>query len=402
MKLSPISRHSLREMALSTILPLLVQTSPLRARCAVSTIFFINGVVLASWVPHIPAVKAQHAISDGQLGIILLFMAVGSLLALPVAGGLISHFGSRTITTLASLSFCLALPFPVLSPNVPTLSLSLMLLGACNSMLDVSMNAQAVEVERQYRRAIMSSFHGLFSLGGLVGAALASQAMAIGASNPQHVITIAFLSVAVVICLLPWLLPSPPQLGDRGSTFVRPSGMLLNLGVLAFFGLLAEGAMADWSAVYLHDVLKSPPATAALGFAACSMMMAVGRFSGDFLVTRFGPSQLLRLSGLLAAFGLGSGLFIGTPFAAILGFGLVGLGIANIIPVLFSAAARVHGIQSGTALAAVATTGYLGFLAGPPLIGLVAEVTSLSLALGLVSLFCVFIAARADIVLPTK
>lgn len=131
-------------------------------------------------------------------------------------------------------------------------------------------------------------------------------------------------------------------------------------------------------------------------------MMAVGRFSGDFLIIRFGPSQLLRLSSLLAAFGLSSGLLIGTPLIAILGFGLVGLGIANIIPVLFSAAGKVYGVQSGTALAAVATIGYLGFLTGPPLIGLVAETTNLSLALGLVSVFCVFIATRAHIVLPIK
>jgi fucose permease len=389
-------------MEVSTIFLPLARTSSFRARFAVSTIFFMNGVVLASWVSHIPAVKAYHAIGDGQLGVILLFMAVGSLLALPVAGGLICHFGSRMITTLASFSFCLTLPFPILSPNVPTLAFSLMLLGACNSMLDVAINAQAVEVERQCQRAIMSSFHGLFSLGGLVGAALASQAMTIGASNLQHVITIALLSVAVIICMLPRLLPSPPRPDDRGPTLVRPSGVLLSLGMLAFFGLLAEGAMADWSSVYLHDVLKSDPAAAALGFAACSMMMAVGRFSGDFLVTRFGPSQLLRLSSLLAAFGLGSGLLIGTPFAAIFGFGLAGLGIANIIPVLFSAAGRVEGVQSGTALAAVATTGYFGFLTGPPLIGFVAEVTDLPLALGLVSVFCLFIAARAHLVLSTK
>ena len=389
-------------MELSTTFPLSVQASLLHARCAVSTIFFVNGMVLASWVPHIPTVKAYHAISDSQLGIVLLFMAGGSLLALPVAGGFISRFGSRTMTTGAALSFCLMLPLPILSPNVPTLALSLMLLGACNSLLDVSMNAQAVDVERQYQRPIMSSFHGLFSLGGLVGAALASQAMALGASDRQHVILITILAVAVVTGMLPWLLSSPPRLREQGPTFVRPSGVLLSLGILAFFGLLAEGAMADWSAVYLHDVLKSAPATAALGFAACSMMMAVGRFSGDFLALHFGPAQLLRFSSLLAAFGLGSGLLIGTPFAAIIGFGFVGLGIANIIPVLFSAAGKIQGIHSGNALAAVATTGYFGFLAGPPLIGFAAEVTNLSLALGLVSIFCVFIAARASIVLPAK
>jgi MFS family permease len=389
-------------MELSTALPLLVRTSPLRARRAVSTIFFLNGMVLASWIPHIPAVKARHVMSDGQLGIVLLFMAVGSLLALPIAGGLVGRFGSRAMTTATALSFCLMLPLPILSPNVPTLALSLTLLGACNALLDVSMNAQAVEVERQYQRTIMSSFHGLFSLGGLVGAVLASRAMTFGANDLQHVATVMLLSVAVAICLLPWLLPSPPQPDERGPTFIRPLGILFSLGMLAFFGLLTEGAMADWSAVYLHEVLKSDPATAALGFAACSLLMAVGRFSGDFLVTRFGPSQLLRLSSLLAAFGLGSGLLIGTPFAAILGFGCVGLGIANIIPILFSAAGRAHGVQSGNALASVATTGYFGFLAGPPLIGLVAEITNLTFALGLVCVCCLFIAIRAPIVLSSK
>jgi MFS family permease len=147
---------------------------PTRSRQAISTIFFLNGFVLASWVPHIPAVKVQHAIGDGALGLILLSMAAGSLITLPLAGGLVGRFGSRCMTTLAALSFFLVLPLPVLSPNIPSLCLSLALFGMCNSTLDVSMNAQAVAVERQYQRAIMSSFHGLFSLGGLIGAVSSS------------------------------------------------------------------------------------------------------------------------------------------------------------------------------------------------------------------------------------
>ena len=193
--------------------------------------------------------------------------------------------------------------------------------------------------------------------------------------------------------------PSPPRQESRGPTFVKPTGVLLGLGVLVFFGLLTEGAMADWSAVYLHDVLGTDSATAAAGFAACSLMMAAGRFGGDRLTNRFGPQHLLRASGMLAAVGLGSGLLIGEPMTAILGFGLVGLGIANIIPVLFRTASRIPGVQAGTALAAVATTGYCGFLAGPPLIGFAAALTSLPIALGIVSVCCGLIAAGGGVVL---
>jgi MFS family permease len=372
------------------------------ARCAVSTIFFINGMVLASWVPHIPAVKAQHVLSDGQLGIVLLSMAVGSVLALPLAGWLIGRFGSRFMTAIAALGFCLALPLPIISPTVSLLTFSLMLLGACNGTLDVSMNSQAVEVERRYQRAIMSSFHGLFSLGGLVGAGVAGLEMSFGVGDVQHVTTITILSVLVVVSVLRWLAPSPLQQESRDPTFVKPAGVLLGLGALAFFGLLTEGAMADWSAVYLHDVLGTDSATAAAGFAACSLMMAAGRFGGDRLANRLGPQQLLRASGTLAAVGLGSGLLIGEPITAILGFGLVGLGISNIIPVLFSAAGRIHGIQAGTALAAVATTGYFGFLAGPPLIGFAAALTSLPVALGIVSACGALIAVSAGVVLHPR
>ncbi len=357
--------------------------------------------MLASWVPHIPAVKTQHALSDGQLGLVLLSMSMGSVLTLPLAGWLVGRFGSRGMTTLAILAFCLVLPLPLLSPNVFLLCLSLGLFGASNSTLDVSMNAQAVAVERCYQRAIMSSFHGLFSLGGLVGAGLAGWAMSVGVGAEEHVVTATIVSLVTVIVALMVLrlLPSELQQGETGPAFATPTKALLGLGGLAFLGLLAEGSMADWSAVYLQHVLNTSSALASAGFAVFSLMMAVGRFSGDALVNRFGPSLLLRGSSLVAAIGLGLGVFIGEPLAAVVGFGLVGLGIANIIPVLFSAAGHVRGVPPGVALAAVASTGYCGLLAGPPLIGFVAEVTNLSAGLGLVSACCTLIAVSAGGVL---
>jgi fucose permease len=380
------------------------KSSTARARWAVSTAFFINGVVLASWVPHIPAVKAAHALSDGALGAVLLCMALGAVLALPLAGWLTSRVGSHRSTACAALGLCVALPLPVVSPSVALLSLSLVLLGACNGMLDVSMNAQAVAIEARYRRPIMSSFHGFFGLGGFAGAALAGGAMSLGIDGARHVVTMAVLCGLAVAHAQRWFPSSPAEPQGPGFAFATPSRALLGLGILAFCALLAEGAMADWSAVYMRDALGTSAAEAATGFAAFSLTMAGGRFAGDLLAARLGRTKLLRVSSVIAAGGLGAALLIGQPSAAVIGFGLVGAGISNAVPVLFGAAGGTPGVAPGMALAAVATTGYLGFLAGPPLIGLAAEMAGLPAALGIVSVLCAFsalyvgriVAGRAD------
>jgi fucose permease len=226
--------------------------------------------------------------------------------------------------------------------------------------------------------------------------------MALGVHDVQHVMGTAIALLFAVGCCLRWLMPSTVQHVSPGGVFARPTGALLGLGALAFCGLLAEGAMGDWSAVYLHDTLGSSPAVAAVGFAAFSLAMAAGRFGGDRLVVQFGSGLVLRASSAVAAMGLAVALFIGRPTAGIIGCGLVGLGISNVIPILFSAAGRVPGIQPGTALAAVATTGYFGFLAGPPLIGLAAEVSSLRIALGIVSALCALITVGAGVARQTE
>ena len=364
-------------------------------RLAVATLFFLNGAVLASWFAHIPAVKARHGASDAQLGLVLLAMALGAMIALPLAGWLIGRFGSRTVTRVSASAFCLALPLPVLSPSLPLLALALVLLGACNGLLDVAMNTQAARVERRYGRALMSSFHALFSVGGVAGASLAGVAMAAGIGDRTHVLSISVVALAAAGSALPRLVPSEPDDERPGPVFVRPSGALLGLGALAFLGLLAEGAMGDWSAVYLHDTLAGRPGVSAAGFAAFSLAMAAGRFAGDRLVDGFGARTVVRVSSAVAATGLAAALLMRDPAAAVVGFGLVGLGIANVIPVLFGAAARVPGTEAGRGLAAVATTGYLGFLTGPPLIGVVAEAIGLGPALGLVSVGCALIAIGA-------
>jgi Major Facilitator Superfamily len=317
------------------------------------------------------------------------------VVALPTAGWLIGRLGSRLLSSAAAVALCVTMPLPVLSPSFPALVVGLAVLGACNGLLDVSMNAQAAVVEQRGGRPIMSSFHALFSLGGMAGALLASGAMAIGLGDRAHVGVAALVALAAIGLALPGLVPAGPVPAGTAWALAPPSRALLTLGGLALLGLLAEGAMADWSAVYLHDTLGASPAVAAVGFAAFSLAMAAGRIAGDGLVSRLGARRVLRLSAAVAAVGLTGALLVGQPAAGVAGCALVGLGIANIIPVLFSAAARAPGLAPGRGLAAVATTGYLGFLAGPPLIGAVAEVAGLALGLGVVSAACAFVAVRA-------
>jgi fucose permease len=367
---------------------------------AVGSVFFLNGLVLASWVPYIPLVKTAHGLGDGALGAVLLAMAIGAVMVLPAAGWLVSRVGSRRVTLLAAATLALALPLPVLAPSAILVAAALCLLGAANATLDVAMNAQGVAVETAAGRPVLSSFHGLFSLGGLVGAAVAVGTMAVGITAVAHVLAVTLGSLAVLIAMRGALLPTPPAATAPAPVFVWPPRRLLGLGGLTFCALLAEGAMGDWSAVYLHEDLGASPALAGAGFAAFSLAMAVGRFSGDHLAARLGPARLLRLSGSLAAVGLAAALAVGRPEAAIVGAGLVGLGLANSVPVLFSAAGRMPGFPAGAALAAVATTGYGGFLAGPPAIGLVAEAAGLPAALGLVALACALIGMGAGLMRP--
>lgn len=377
--------------------PPLVSPEDRSARWSVSVIFLINGTVFSSWVPHIPHVQERLGLSEGGLGLALLGMALGAIVAMPVSGWLISRVGSRRIMTVATVAFCLALPLPVLAPSPLTLAAALTLFGVCNGGMDVAMNAQAVAVETAYGRPIMSSFHGLFSAGGLVGAGLGGAALATDWVPRDHVLLVTILSMLLGLLALRGLRAEDSDASDPGPTFVRPTGPLVGLGLLAFLVLVAEGAMADWSAVYLRNTLATGPGLAAAGYAAFSLAMAVGRLTGDHFVARFGPVALARGGALVAAASLGTALLVDHPVAAIIGFGCLGLGLSNLIPILFSAAARTPGTSAGMGIAAVATVGYFGLLAGPPLIGFVAELITLPGALGLLVLAVCTVAGFAHL-----
>lgn len=367
-----------------------------RARFAVAAIFAINGMLLAQWIARIPDVKAALALNESLLGSALLFMGAGALVAQITAGWLIGLIGSRKVTIGAALLFCLAAYLPGWAASLPTLMGALFLFGAFNGGLDVAMNAQAALVEAAYKRPIMSSFHGLWSVGGLVGAAIGGLAAAQGIPVLWHLGSagsIAFLLMALAARGL-----VTDQGSQRGSSpaFALPTRALIPMGVIAFAVLFSEGAVADWSAIYLRDTLNSTPAIGAAGYALFALFMAAGRLTGDWLTTRFGAVTLVRGGGLIVTAGILCILSATTPWLAIAGFGLIGAGVACTFPLILSAAAQTPGVLPGTAIAAMATAGYSGFLVGAPLIGLIAEWLSLRTALALVGVLGLLTALLAQ------
>jgi len=354
-------------------------------RFAVLGVFFVNGVVIGTWVVRIPAIQRGLDLSEGQLGLALLGAAVGALVAMPLVGALVSRFGSRRVVGTTAMLLSLSLVLPALAPSMILLVPALAMIGAANGGLDVSMNAQAVAVEDGYGRPIMSSFHAAWSFGGLAGAAAGGLFASVGMGPLPHFTVIAVLSAIAFAAVYKKLLPAGADASEDGApAFARPTRALMGLGIISFCVLLGEGAMGDWSAVYLNNNLQTGPGFAAAGYAAFSLAMAFGRLFGDRFTERLGPTRLVRLCGSLAAIGLGVALAVGQPLIALVGFACAGAGFSIVFPVALSAAGRTKGMAAGPALAAVSTTAYTGFLVGPPFIGFVAEWTSLGAALYLV------------------
>lgn len=358
-----------------------------RARWAVLAMFFINGALFANWVSRIPQVQDSLHLSEGQLGLVLLGLSVGVLTALSLVGGLVSRYGSQTVTTGGAIMLCVLLPFIAWMPSAVFLWGNLFLFGMAMSTMDVAMNAQAVEVEEHAQRPLMSTFHASFSVGGFVGAAIGAGMASLSIDPKTHFIVVAVGFLVLILITRGYLLAHQPTASDDedNPVFQLPSRALLPLGIVAFAGAIGEGAMADWSGVYLSDIVNTDAGTAALGFAVFSILMTVGRLSGDYLAARFSAMPLVRFGGLIATIGLLLAIFMPQAVIVLIGFGLVGLGLSTVVPLAFSAAGRLPNVSASAGIAGVATIGYAGFLAGPPVIGLLAEVTSLQGALLIVA-----------------
>ncbi len=370
-----------------------------RARFAVGAMFFVQGFVAANWFVRIPAIKDQLHLSTSALGVSLLSLTVGLLIAMPVVGWLLTRAGSREVVTVTVLLFVVVPVLPALAVNQLTLMLALLIYGGTAGMLDVSMNVQGVAVEARMKRPLMSSFHGMYSAGGIAGSIIGGGLAALGISPRLHLFIVGLTLGLFGAFAARRLLPESPSRRQHGPVFVRPSRALFALGIIAFCALLNEGAMSDWSAVYLRENIGTSAGLAAAGFAVFSVTMTAGRLAGDRWAERLGPASLMRIGGVLAALGLGVSLVFASLPVALLGFACVGAGMSFIFPLTVSAASRSGGMAPGPAIAAISTAGYSGLLAGPSSIGLSADLVTLRGALGIVvvlSLLVVLLAGAAN------
>ncbi len=383
-----------------------------RARWGVGLIFFVNGAAFASWVSRIPALRAGMALSDGALGSVLFAMSCGVLLSFPLAGKGAQLLGARQLALLAGVALLLMLPMPFLIGILPSLVLVMLEVGAALGTMQVAMNVLAVDVQARVPRPIMSSLHGAWSAGGLVGAGVGSLAAHAGVRPLLHLIGVAVALAGVL--LLASMLLLRARLPARSATMpMRPSmsfkqrghrvdRVLLGLGVICFCAFLTEGALADWSAVWLHDKALASESRAALGYAVFAGAMTTMRMVGDRVLAAFGSVRVLRLLTALGAIALAGALLLARVDTAMIAFVLLGLGMATVVPTAFAAAGRradaVAGGAAGEASAARAVAllsgfGYSGLLLGPPLIGWLAQATTLTWALGLLVLLVVAIVA---------
>ncbi len=360
--------------------------APRSARWAISSVFLLTGVGTANWAVRIPAVQRSLDLSDGQLGFALLGVSIGAIVAMPLSGRLVARYGSRPVTWAGAVAFALALMLPPLAPSFGLLVTALVALGLANGILDVAMNAQAAAVQTSYRQPIMGRIHAFYSFGGLIGAAIGGSIAAAGIGPALHLagvgLVIAIAASAAVARMLPAHTDAAPHV-PFASGQLRA---LMALGVLAFCVLFGEGAMMNWSAVYLRNVIGTGPGLAAAGFASFSLMMAMGRTVGDTLTSRLGAERLTQIGGAIAFCGIALALAFPLPVPVVIGFGAVGAGLAIIFPITLAAAARTPGVVPGAAIAVVSMCGYSGLLAGPPLIGTVANFLTLRGGLALVAL----------------
>lgn len=362
-------------------------------RIAVSALFFLTGLCFSSWASRIPAIQEKLHLSEGALGGMLLALPIGSILSMPVAGLLVGKYGSRQVLMVAGLLYAGVLPTLGLTETSWQLFCCLILFGFCGNMANIAVNTQAVLVEAMYGRSIMASFHGLWSLGGFAGASVGSGMAAMAVVPYQHFLLIMVLAIAIVGVAIRYVVTHDAPTGDeKAPLFAWPDKVLLTLGIIAFCSMICEGTMFDWSGVYFKKVVGASEKTAGLGYNAFMSTMAAFRFIADWLTVRFGTKRVLQLSGFLTAGGLLIAVTLPYFSTAIFGFLLVGAGVSSVVPLVYSAAGRSKTLSPGMALASVSTIGYLGFLAGPPLIGLIAQATSLRISFSVIALMGMCIA----------
>ena len=374
-------------------------------RIAVTAVFVVHGLLFASWTAHIPDVKSHLGLTDGTLGFALLGAPVGSVLAMIAASWLLPRVGSSRVVQVSLVGYCAAGPLVGLTGSLAGLFAALFVWGAFQGTLDVAMNTQAIAVERTGRRVLMSGLHGSWSIGSFAGAGIGALAVSAGITLSVQLLVLGTIALLVVGLLTTRMLPAAAEhpgsltgaadLTDAGQRPVgrasRWSGGMVLLGAIAFASMLCEGATADWSAVYLSGPLHTSGVVPGLGYTVFSLAMVTVRLSGNRLLTRFRADRLLPTLALVATIGFAVALLVAQPAAALAGFFCLGIGLASVVPAVFSAAGRIPGLPPGTAVATASACGWAGFVCGPPVIGRLSTWTTLPVALGLLPLLTGFV-----------
>jgi len=344
-------------------------------RMVVGVMFFLAGLCFASWASRIVTVQQTLGLTDAALGAILFSLPVGLMLSLPFSGWIITVIGSKRLLIISLTFYCLALVSLSLAQNIFQLIGCLVLFGFSSNSVNISVNTQAVAAEELYKKPIMASFHGLWSLAGFTGAGIGTFMIGNNIRPLYHFIFIAVVTIFTIAIVARYL--KNDKVASSGPVFVKPDSSLITLGIIAMCSMICEGAMFDWSVIYFKKVVLAPTALLGAGFTAFMCTMAGGRFIADWFARTYGLKRILQISGSLTVTGLLIAVIFPYFYTAMAGFLLVGAGVSSVVPMVYSAAGKSKTMAPGVALAAVSTIGFIGFLFGPPIIGFIAGLATL-------------------------
>lgn len=362
-------------------------------RIAVSGLFFLQGLCFATWASRIPSIQQNLLLSDASLGLVLFALPLGSIIGLPFSAWLVTRFGSKRIASNALLLYSVFLLAIGLSQNIIVLVVSLLFYGMAGNISNIAINTQAVGVEAKYNRNIMASFHGLWSLAGFIAAGIGTLMMGNAIGPLYHFVIVCIVIVGGLAASFNFLLPDEDPSNIKQKLFVKPNKTLLKLGVIAFCCMMVEGAMFDWSGVYFQKIVEAPKVWIGVGYTAFMLTMTTGRFFADWAVGRLGFNRTIQLSGVLITAGLGTSIMFPYLIPSTIGFLIVGFGVSSVVPLVFSRAGQSNKQAPGIALATVSSIAFLGFLAGPPIIGVIAGLFSLRISFILIAIIGIAIIA---------
>lgn len=365
-----------------------------RIRWAVSAFYFAMGLCFATWASRIPDIKMALDLSAADLGTILFALPLGQLAMMPFSGKLVTRFGSHRLAAFSLVLYAFSLSNIGLATTSWQLALGLFLFGLFGNMNNIAINTQGVYTEKLFKKAIMASFHGVWSFAGFTGALIGLGMLSLGLSTYYHFLGVGFIVILVILLNYKFLIKAKeaPKTVEKKKLFTKPDISLIWFGVIGFGCMASEGIMFDWSGIYFKDVVKAPGPLVILGYTSFLVMMASGRFLGDGLIERFGRKKVIQTSGLFISTGLFTAVFFPYLIVATIGFMLVGLGVSTIVPTLYSMAGKNTTVSPGEALTIVSSVSFLGFLMGPPVIGYIAELLGLRFSFAFIGLFGILIA----------